>query len=75
VNVACAFCGFPVDTNDPTSWEQQFVWVTGPKKHGACLAEKTGKHAHDACVKKEQAGVAPDQLALFDTDPTGEEQA
>lgn len=57
----CYFCGTYVDPDAPDTWKRQAVWVGGPKKNNAKLAESTGELGHDLCVKKAAAGHAPDQ--------------
>lgn len=62
----CGICGNPVDKDDPVTWKQVQGWVGGPRKDSMRLRTDTGKYAHDACVLKEQRGVAQDQQELFD---------
>lgn len=45
---------------------EQTVFVHGPKKNGATLAQDTGRHAHKECVEKAQAGIPADMPSLFD---------
>lgn len=62
----CNFCYEPVDRDGDSTWQQVVGWVGGPKKNGLTQSEKTGNFAHDECIKKAQAGQAPQQETLFD---------
>lgn len=67
---ACALCGKPVNPYDTGTWKEVRGWVGGPRKDSMRLREDTGRHAHDHCVAKLQAGQAIDQPSMFEDAPT-----
>lgn len=69
----CAFCGGPVNPHDESTFKQVAGWVHGRSKDGMTLREDTKKYAHESCILKAKAGVAPDQPSMFD-DVSGKEE-
>ena len=63
---ACALCGEPLNPYDAGVWKEVKGWVGGPRKDSMRLREDTGRHAHDRCVAKLQAGQAIDQPSMFE---------
>lgn len=63
----CVLCGNDVTPEQvEDAFIEQTVFVHGPKKNGACLAQDTGRYAHQPCVEKALAGIPADTLTLFD---------
>lgn len=61
----CEYCNEHADLDAPDVWQQQVVWVGGPKKHGSVLVQHLPKYAHEACIKKWQAGIDANQQELI----------
>lgn len=63
----CSLCPRPILPSElEEAYTQQTVWVHGPKKNGATLAEDTGERAHKECVEQAVAGILPGTPSLFD---------
>lgn len=66
VSEECALCGHDLNPYDVGTWKEVKGWVGGPKKDSMRLREDTGRHAHNACVEKLQAGQAVDQPTILE---------
>lgn len=67
----CALgCGRPLNPHDIGTWKEVTGFVGGPGKDSMRLRKDTGRHAHNACVEKVQAGQSVDQPSILD-DPDG----
>ena len=64
----CQFCGEPVDPHSRFTWHRVIGWARPGKAGGSdiTLREKAGDvFAHDRCVSKAKAKLAPGQGALL----------
>lgn len=61
----CAFCGEPVDKDDPGVYRKVESWVHGPKQDSPVLRQQTGWYAHPECIEKAINGQSPDQEPIF----------
>jgi hypothetical protein len=61
----CEICDNPVTPDDNRAYEEIRTWVQRPQMHGAVLRTYTSKVAHEECIKKALAGIAPDQESLI----------
>jgi len=62
----CDLCGGPCNPYDESSYKQVAGWVHGKKSDSMTLREETGKVAHEKCILKAKAGIAPDDADLFE---------
>lgn len=67
----CAYCGEPVDPSSRFTWRRVVGWerkaVAMSRKSGSDIAlrEPRDEYAHDHCIGRAKANLAPGQEALL----------
>lgn len=60
----CIFCRASIDPGHEDTWRLVEGWVGGPKRNGFTLQSKPHAYACNSCIRKQQAGHAPDEQEM-----------